>query len=232
MEDIMKFCPICNERPVVEPNGVCEVCYSAYKNERVHTLEWIERDLKKRLPENDSATLGENLIRNIELGLKDEKEAWERLTKNGLSALMIAVDAIDSDDDLPTKTGHKRRIAFMRDFITCLPDSCFLPATRLQLNDLMETACDYWDGKVTEEKRKYTCTEFRILLGNPDPTKWEVKSLPLWMIETEEDFDWMWYQWFECVWDAIPQEFETVYFELLQSHFQKEIAIWAKEYNV
>jgi hypothetical protein len=206
---------------------VCGACYTHYKNDTVHAREWVERQLNKT--PNPKAT-PETRERNILYQMFQEADEWAILTREGLSNVCIAVDAIDDDDDLPDKAGHKRRIAFMLDLVAYLPDELFAPATRAQLDAALRVAIDYWDGKVADDKRKIAHEQLRAVLDKTDSTKWDIHSLPLWTLQPESFFDWMWYQWFDCVWSCFSSElkkqFESTVMELLQKHFHNEIQNW------
>jgi len=163
--------------------------------------------------------------------MRCQTESWERLTNDGLCASRVAVDAIDEDEELPKQQNHPRRIAFMTDLIAALPDDCFAPATRTQINAAVSVATAYWNKQATDEQRQQTHNELRDLLGKKNNSEWDLHSLPLWILQTEPFFSWMWYQWFDCLWCCIPDDMmlgiDLTFTALLQRHFSAEIQAWA-----
>lgn len=56
---------------------------------------------------------------------------------------------------------------------------------------------------------------------------WEPKDFLLWMMETEEVFGWMWYQWFECIHACIPDKYnDELWIKMYHKHFHNEIKAW------
>jgi hypothetical protein len=165
--------------------------------------------------------------------MQSEEEGWVRTTEGGLFSSTVAADIVDGDDELVKQENHPRRIAFMLELIAMLPDERFAPASREQLDEALLVAADYWNKRATDEQRKQAREKLRVLLGKNNPSNWDYHSLPLWTLQTEESFNWMWYQWFECVWSCIPderkRELDAAFTALLQKHFPGEIQTWVDE---
>ena len=229
--EVLDICPVCHSEPTRTPHNVCAACLQKYRREIVHTREWAEQRFSGYDKTPDGSPIPPDMMaQNIQRHMHSEEEAWARITDGGLCASRVAVDAIDEDGELPKQTNHPRRIAFMLDLIALLPDSCFVPASREQVSEALLVAKDYWDGQATDAQRKQAHDKLRDMLGKTNPSNWDLHSLPLWTLETECFFDWMWYQWFDCVWSCIPDEMvinvDCVFTELLQKHFPDEIRNW------
>ena len=225
-------CPLCRTAPMELPHHVCAACCEKYRQEIVHTRKQVERGIRRRAKLADDAPLTPPLEHSIQVHMREQTRRWEHLTQTGLHASRVAADAIDEDDELPKRKNHHRRIAFMKDLVTVLSDTYFAPATRHQLNVAMDTATAYWNDDASDEDRKCAHDELRSLLGKERPYDWDLHSLPLWMLQTEPFFSWMWYQWFDCVWccipDDMPDDVDLMFTELLQQHFPAEIQAWFK----
>ena len=229
-----KFCPICNKLPISSPNGVCISCYQHLKRDEVPSYEQVVESCKKRLFRSFPNATQETLEKNIESSMKFHKESWESMVKNGLKAVYLAVIVVDEAAHLPTwKEWHKRRIGFISDLISLLPDRLFEPASREQINQYMKHAIDYWDGKLSEEDRETIYNEFKILIDKKtNNSTWDEKSLPLWMMQKEEFFNWMWYQFMDCIYECISEEYnlgDDQWMGLFQKHFSDVLSHWVSE---
>ncbi|MDR1319807.1 MAG: hypothetical protein LBK56_00015 [Gracilibacteraceae bacterium] len=68
----------------------------------------------------------------------------------------------------------------------------------------------------------------RILLEKENLSKWDAKALLLWMAHTEDMFDWMWYQWFDCLHSCVPNELDdSTWTALFRKHFSEVVRDWA-----
>ena len=57
--------------------------------------------------------------------------------------------------------------------------------------------------------------------------EWEPKDFLLWMMHTEDYFDWMWYQWFECIRCCITDKRnDKLWIMMFHKHFHNEIQSW------
>ena len=61
---------------------------------------------------------------------------------------------------------------------------------------------------------------------------WEPKDFLLWMMMLEDDFDWMWDQWFECIHACIPDKCnDELWIRMFHKHFPNEIKAWVDNNN-
>ena len=107
-------------------------------------------------------------------------------------------DEIEDDDQ---HQWHQRRICFMQDMVEHLDKQYFPNATIQQINDFAHSAVDFWKGKITSQEATEQLQSMRKVLQKDimKLSDWEPKDFLLWMMMPEDDFDWMWDQWFECV---------------------------------
>ena len=229
---INKTCPICFSNPILSPNGVCSVCYDKLKKNEVHSKNQIIEAEKKFLAKYYPNATQETFEKRVESKMKFQKEQWEGMTQDGLSAVCLAVIVVDEAEHLPTwKEWHYRRVAFIKDLINCLPDSLFVPAPREQLNTYMNKALDHWNGRLTEEEREETYNDFKMLIDKKtSPSEWDEKSLPLWMMQKRESFDWMWEQFMDCIYECVPEKYELSddeWMALYHKHFSDILEKWA-----
>jgi len=224
-----KTCPVCNANPTYPPHEVCETCYNKVKSYYVNPREYFER-IQEAHRQNwleKGKTLAPEIIEhNINFGMKSEAERWERIVGDGLSAVIVMIEAID--DQKPTPEFHRRRIVFMYDLINRLDPALFAPASKEEVESFMKSAIAFWNGEITEDERKRIYKSFCELMPQDDPYGRNAKSMVHWMICLEEYFNWMWYQWFESVYDAIFDKLpDEVWIELFKKHFADSIEEWA-----
>lgn len=61
---------------------------------------------------------------------------------------------------------------------------------------------------------------------------WEPKDFLLWMMMLEDDFDWIWDQWFECIHTCIPDKCnDELWMRMFHKHFPNEIKAWVDNNN-
>jgi hypothetical protein len=140
----------------------------------------------------------------------------------------VIIEILDNvDENLVTDAWHRRRIAFVYDLIDKLDKSLFLPASQEQVRSFMDTAMGYWDKTVSDTERETAADEMQALLEKKSLSDWDAKGLLLWMAHTEEMFDWMWYQWFDCVRSCVPDALDdSIWIELSRKHFSDIIQAW------
>ena len=222
------ICPVCETNPIAAPHKVCRICYNKVKAYYVQPREHFEREQEKFRLEwlKDGKNLPpETIEHNITFCMKNEAGRWERIVGNGLSAVFVMIEAVD-DRDAATAF-HRRRITFMRDLIDRLDPALFEPAAKEQVDIFVQAAVDFWNGKISEDERGRIQREFDLIMPKADPTDWDAKSIVHWMIGLEDYLGWMWYQWFESVYDAIPDELpDDVWIELFKKHFADIITEW------
>ncbi len=225
----MDICPVCNLKPVLKPHKVCFHCYEKIERSYNSPREIFEKSQEKqRLEwlEKGEILSQETIERNINFAMKDEAETWGRIVGDGLSAVFIMIEAIDEQE--PSIIFHCRRIAFMHDLIHQLNPSLFFPATDEEIDNFMQAASDFWNGQISESERQKAKIEFSTILEDKKPSDWTAVSVLHWMINLQGHFDWMWFQWFECIYDAIVGELsDEIWIELFQKHFKDEIMQWA-----
>jgi len=226
--DVTNVCLVCNTKLIAPPHKVCLSCYNKAKNIYISPKEYFEKGQEKQRIQwlNDGKVLVPEVIeRNITFLMKSEKERWDRIVGDGLSAVFVMIEAID--DMEPTTSFHCRRIAFMCDLIKCLDAKLFAPATKEQVESFMESTTDFWNGKISEDERLHVQKEFEKVMPDATPNDWNAKSIVHWMIHLQNYFDWMWYQWFESVYDSIPDELpDDVWINLFKKHFADVITQW------
>ena len=158
-----------------------------------------------------------------------EKE-WNEIKINGLDAIKVFTEYIlDEIEDDEKHLWHKRRICFMQDMVRELDMKYFAPATRKQIGDFAQAAINFWDGKITiqDAKAKLRSMEKIVQKDILESYGWEPKDFLLWMMETEEVFDWMWSQWFECIHACIPDKCnDELWIKMFHKHFHNEIKAW------
>lgn len=215
MENVYKICPVCKHHPIALPNEVCSVCYNKVK--MASRLD-EEMEEKERL-----ASQG------IEYHSYIEKE-WNEIKINGLDAIKVFTEYIlDEIEDDEKHLWHKRRICFMQNMVRELDMKYFAPATRQQIGDFAQAAINFWDGKITiqDAKAKLRSMEKIVRKDILESYGWEPKDFLLWMMETEEVFDWMWSQWFECIHACIPDKCnDELWIKMFHKHFHNEIKAW------
>ena len=222
-------CPVCEANPIDSPHEVCETCYNKVKSYYVHPRKHFERGQEKHRQNwlKDGKILKPEVIEhNIKFGMKSEAEQWARIVGNGLSAVVVMIEAID--DQEPTPAFHRRRIAFMYDLINRLDPALFAPASKVEVESFMKSAIAFWNDEIAEDERQSIHKAFSELMPDKTPCDWSAKSIVHWMISLQSHFDWMWFQWFESVYDAIPNELSyAVWMELFKKHFSDSIEEWA-----
>lgn len=230
------LCPVCLLREKMPPNGVCAVCFERIQRIYLHDRTyWTAKDTrsleifhKGQKDKIDPAVLE----RNISYHLKDEAERWARITQNGLSAVFVMIEILD-DMDTVDLSWHRRRVAFMRELVSLMDGGCFKPATRLQVDAFADAAVAFWEGRLSKVEAEKVFNEMKNLLGKKHLSDWDSHSLLLWMILEQENFDWMWYQWFESLYDAIPDVLsDEIWQTLLRKHFSQEIQAWAEAADI
>lgn len=223
-----QICPICGKNPIFLPHGVCRECFQHYKSENVHDACW-HLENRKRLGLSMEPAF---LQRDIELSIKEELDEWEHLTKKGLSACTLASDVIDnSSEDATNPCWLKREAFFMIDLIRALPQELFSPVTVMQMDAYLQSATNYWNGKLTEQEKTCILKKFAAVLDKQSSVSaWDEKSLPIWLMELSdtESFDWMLGQLMDCIVSCnIKDELSDVHWaELFQKHFPEELARW------
>jgi len=223
------LCPVCETNPVALPHKVCQTCYGKVKAYYVQPREHFEQQQEKmRLQWLAKGEIlpPETIARNIAFGLKSETERWARIVGDGLSAAFVMIEAVDGQP--PTHAFHRRRVVCLHDLINRLDPALFAPANKAQVASFMQSAIDFWEGRIADNERRRVHQAFNNIMPNEKPSDWDAKSIVHWMIHLEDHFSWMWQQWFECVYDAIPNELpDAVWCELLMKHFADVIAEWA-----
>ena len=222
------ICPVCGAKPAALPHKVCLSCYNKVKNIYIKPRVLFERGQEKFRLEwlGEGKILSpETIERNITFLMKSEAERWNRIVGAGLSAVFVMIEAVD--DSEPTIVFHRRRIAFMRDLIHSLDPALFAPATKGEIAGVMQSAAEFWDGKITDGERRQIQKKFDTLMPDNTPNDWNAKSIVHWMLHLQSYFDWMWYQWFESVYDAIPEALsDDIWIGLFKKHFSDEITQW------
>ncbi|MHC6202474.1 hypothetical protein ACYULU_04680 [Breznakiellaceae bacterium SP9] len=216
------ICPVCEAGTIASPHHVCRSCYEQMKSYHVHSRALIE----EQQPQLQAPP--EIVEKNIAFEMSWEADEWAKLTKNGLSAVAVLIEIVDDmEPDIPF---HRRRIAFMRDLIDRLNPKIFLPAGKEQMDRFMQSAIDFWNGNISEDKRQRIYTDFTAFMPDKKPSDWTAKSIVYWMMELEDRFDWMWEQWMESVHDAVGDELpDEVWIMLFKKHFAQEIAAWPRK---
>lgn len=215
MENIYKICPVCKQHPIAPPNEVCSACYNKVKRDSNLDEEIKE---KERL-----AAQGIKYHSCVE-------EEWNETKTNGLDAIKVFTEYIFDDiEDDEKHQWHKRRIRFMQDMVDQLDKKYFPNATPQQIKDFAQAAVDFWDGKIANQEAKEQLQSMRKIVQKDimKVSDWEPKDFLLWMMEPEENFDWMWNQWFECIHDCIPDKCNNeLWIEMFHKHFPNEIKVW------
>lgn len=218
MENVYKICPVCKHHPIALPNEVCSVCYNKVK--KASRLD-EEMEEKERL-----ASQG------IEYHSYIEKE-WNEIKINGLDAIKVFTEYIlDNVEDDEKHQWHNRRIRFMQDMVERLDKKYFPNATPQQLKDFTQAAVDFWKGIITSQEAKEQLQTMRKIVQKDimKISDWEPKDFLLWMMEPEDNFDWMWEQWFECIRDCIPDKCnDELWIEMFHRHFSNEIKTWIEQ---
>ena len=218
MEIAYKICPVCGQHPICLPHEVCSVCYHKIKN-----TSGLDEVLKeKERCTNDGIELHHYQI-----------DDWHEIEINGLGATQVIgeyiLDDIEDDED---HHWHKRRIRFMQDMVRELDMGYFAPTTRQQIDEFAQDSVDFWDGKFSKDVAREKVRSMSYLLQKriEDIGKWEPKDFLLWMMQTEDLFDWMWYQWFECIYDCIPDKCnDELWIKMFHKHFHNEIKAWVNK---
>lgn len=161
-----------------------------------------------------------------------EKE-WNEIKINGLDAIKVFTEYIlDNVEDDEKHQWHKRRIRFMQDMVERLDKKYFPNATPQQLKDFTQAAVDFWEGIITSQEAKEQLQTMRKIVQKDimKVSDWESKDFLLWMMEPEDNFDWMWEQWFECIRDCIPDKCnDELWIEMFHRHFSNEIKTWIEQ---
>lgn len=215
MENGSKICPICKHHPIALPNSVCTVCYH-----------------KVRI----ASSVDEEMVKKERLALQGIKyhsyleDEWDRIKIDGLDAIKVFTEYIlDDIEDDETHQWHKRRIRFMQDMVERLDKKYFPNATSQQIKDFAQAAVDFWDGKITTQEARERLLSMRKIVQKDimKSSDWEPKDFLLWMMETEEVFDWMWSQWFECIHACLPDKCnDELWIKMFHKHFHNEIKAW------
>lgn len=204
MRDENKTCQVCLNHPVTLPHSVCHNCY-----ERLYAFE-------KRVHYAEYTT-----------------SEWEELVGDGLKVVIVMIEIVDDIEPTPAdKEWHKRRIAFMYDLIGLLDKSLFLPATSEQVDFYRQQGVDFWNGKISKQEAKQLVEEcLKTLSMDIFSDTWNAKGILTWMLETEESFDWMWYQWFTCLYSSLEPNLlnENEWIHLFQKHFSDVIQDWCSD---
>ena len=221
-----EICPVCNQRIIESPNGVCLVCYNKAKRDYIHDYQWHKNWYFKMHEITETSEIQEY---NIHSWMTHEQNNWNEVIQNGLSAIQVFIDILDDMEDDKNHTWHKRRIRFMQDMVERLDSGCFAPATKQQIAEYAQYAVDFWDGKISNKEAKEKTIKMEELLQKRiEDIKWNAKDFLLWMMHREDFFDWMWDQWFECLHDCISAPCnDKLWIELFHKHFPKEIEAWA-----
>lgn len=219
MENTNKICPVCGQHPIYPPHEVCLACYQKAKNSYVEDIETFSKEIEVNYGDKG---VGQSLIKD-----------WLETTSNGLGAIKVIAESIlDQIEDDKDHQWHKRRICFMQDMVKELDMTYFAPATRQQINDFAQAAVDFWDGKMTIRAAKAQLHSMEKIVQKDIIKSCEPKDFLLWMMMTEESFDWMWDQWFECTHDCIPDKCnDELWIKMFHKHFHSEIKAWIDKYN-
>lgn len=155
---------------------------------------------------------------------------WHKIDVNGLGAVQLIGEYIlDTIEDDAKHLWHKRRICFMQDMVRELDMKYFAPVSREQIDDFAQAAINFWDGKmnIQDAKAKLRSMEKIIQKDTLKYSGWESKDFLLWMMMPEENFDWMWDQWFECIHACIPDKCnDELWIKMFHKHFHDEIKAW------
>ena len=215
MENKNKICPVFEQHPICLPHEVCAVCYEKAKNIFAESEECLNQIIKRR--------------DGLECDLSLTKD-WIKENSNGLGAIKVIAESIlDYIEDDKDHQWHKHRIRFMQDMVKELDLKYFAPATRQQIDDFAQSAADFWDGKITTQEARERLLFMRKIVQKDimKSSDWEPKDFLLWMMETEEVFDWMWSQWFECIHACIPDKCnDELWIKMFHKHFHNEIKVW------
>lgn len=218
MKNKNNICPVCGKYPIYPPHEVCLDCYQKTKNNS--GLDEALKETEERAKEG--VTLHHYLIDN-----------WHNIDMNGLGAVQLIGEYIlDNIEDDEKHLWHKRRIRFMQDMVQELDMKYFVPATKQQINDFAQSAVDFWDGKITIQEARERLLSMRKIVQKDimKSSDWESKDFLLWMMETEDVFDWMWSQWFECIHACIPDKCnDELWIRMFHKHFHHEIEAWVNE---
>lgn len=160
---------------------------------------------------------------------------WGKIENHGLDAIIVLakyiLDEIEDDDQ---HQWHLRRICFMQDMVEYLDKRYFPNATIQQINDFAHSAVDFWKGKITSQEATEQLQSMRKVLQKDimKLSDWEPKDFLLWMMMLEDDFDWMWDQWFECIHACIPDKCnDELWIRMFHKHFPNEIKAWVDNNN-
>ena len=147
---------------------------------------------------------------------------------------MLAKYILDEIEDDDQHQWHQRRICFMQDMVEHLDKQYFPNATIQQINDFAHSAVDFWKGKITSQEATEQLQSMRKVLQKDimKLSDWEPKDFLLWMMMPEDDFDWMWDQWFECIHACIPDKCnDELWIRMFHKHFPNEIKAWVDNNN-
>lgn len=198
------ICPICKQRSIVPPHGVCDVCRESAK-QRFYINGYGMDEWEKDTVNGLSAAYLATIIVDESPGHDSFDFAWLR-----------------------------REAFFLCDLIRVLPSSLFQPVSHEQMENYLNKAADYWNGSYDDVRRKAIRNDFESLLDKQTaPSTWDVKSLPLWVTEIPDTelFDWMLMQFMDCIYNCVSkgQLSDNQWMTLFQMHFSKEIESWIVE---
>ena len=212
--------PVCGQHHIYPPHEVCLACYQKTKQ----SSGFYEALKEREKLASEGRVLHHYLI-----------DDWHKIDINGLGAVQLIGEYIlDTIEDDVKHLWHKRRICFMQDMVRELDMKYFAPASREQIDDFAQAAINFWDGKMTiqDAKAKLRSMEKIIQKDIMNSSDWEPKDFLLWMMETEEVFDWMWDQWFECIHACIPDKCnDELWIKMFHKHFHDEIKAWIDKYS-
>ena len=226
----MSQCPVCETGVILPPNGVCAECYDHEKSAYVHSYEQISEH--EHAAEQAMVRLGSSPTfdteHNIEFEMEWEAKEWNELTGDGLPATKVLTDIVDGADHLPDETQwHCRRIALVADLIRILPPSLFAPATPSQIEEYVDDATKFWNGKLAHSDKDAIFTDFMALLHKTDPLQWDAKSLLSLIMLEPDQLDWIWDQFFESVVFCVPHELDdNTWAGLFHQYFPEAIRSW------
>ncbi len=213
-----------------EHNEVCSVCFEKLRREYVDRRKFWESFENISQQKSKNPRSPEEIEKSINSLIKTDIEEWNKLTKDGLSAMQVFIDILDGHD--ADVVWHRRRINFMKDLIEKLDIKYFAPASRQEVAYFAQSAVDFWNDKIShlEMKKQYNYMKNVLQIHYSETTNWDSKNFLLWMTEDQKCFDWMWDQWFECIRVCIPDKCNDKHWiELFHKHFSEEIMAWAYE---
>ncbi|EEW2544562.1 hypothetical protein BB542_04280 [Escherichia coli] len=200
----MLKCPVCFSHPVALPHGVCQTCYNRLKAWHYHSNNYW-------------------------------KESWETCASPRLSALYVAVMIVDAagESQLATrkeKEWHLRRLSFVSDCIDHLDDTDLFPLTRSEVNTCKKIALDYWYQPSCTKTLDEISRNIDKMLKIQNPSDRDAKTLISLMASSEENLDFLWWQFIESSVDCIENKLnEEIWLCLFNKHFSPELQRWAQQ---